>query len=354
MRILPVLSRLRDVAALARVSEATVSRVLNDRPGVAQATRDSVLVAVDRLGYERPSRLRRKSAGLIGVIAPELTNPVFPAMAQLIEAQLAADAFTAVLCTQTQEHLYEEDYVEMLLERGVAGIIFVSGVHSSIACDPARYNDLRERGVPIVLINGYLGGVDAPFVSNDDVRAVEIAVSHLAAAGHRRIGLAVGPKRYTPVIRKVASFRSAIWATLGVEDVDGLVQHDSFTVQGGSSAARELLERGVTGIVCGSDLMALGAITAARSLGLDVPRHVSVIGYDDSPLMAFTDPALTTIRQNIGGIAAAAAQALLTEINGGVAHRAEMLFGPELVVRASTAGPPTRRRRHPSHLGERP
>jgi DNA-binding LacI/PurR family transcriptional regulator len=332
-----VTSRLRDIGAVAGVSEATVSRVINERPGVAPSTRERVLTAVDRLGYDRPSRLRRKSAGLIGVIAPELTNPIFPLMAQVIESKLVAKGFTPVLCTQTQGHMYEEDYVEMLLERGVAGIIFISGVHTNGDCDPGRYNQLRDRGVPVVLVNGYLPGVDAAFVSNDDSSSIDLAVGHLVDLRHRRIGLAVGPERYTPVIRKVARFHEAITAMLGVREATDLIEHASFTVEGGGIAAAALVDHGVTGIVCGSDLMALGAVRAIRARGLDVPSDVSVIGFDDSPLMDFTDPPLTTVRQNVGAITHGAVKALLTEVTGGVAPHTESLVQPELVVRRSTA-----------------
>src|SRR5664280_2523761 len=145
-------ARLADIAEHAQVSEATVSRVLNGKPGVADATRQSVLTSLDILGYDRPSRLRRKSAGLVGLVTPELTNPIFPAFAQVIETALARHGYTPVLCTQTAGGMHEDDYVRMLLDRGVSGIIYVSGLHADSTTDPQRYVTLRERGLPIVLI----------------------------------------------------------------------------------------------------------------------------------------------------------------------------------------------------------
>ena len=194
-------ARLADIAEQADVSEATVSRVLNGKPGVAESTRQAVLTALDLLGYERPSRLRRKSAGLVGLVMPELTNPIFPAFAQIIETALARHGYTPVLCTQTPGGVHEDDYVQMLLDRGVAGIIYVSGLHADSSTDPQRYVRLRERGLPIVLVNGFLEGVDAPFISNDDVASMELALTHLVQLGHTQIGLAVGPDRFVPVIR---------------------------------------------------------------------------------------------------------------------------------------------------------
>jgi len=202
-------ARLADIAAHADVSEATVSRVLNGKAGVAEATREAVLTSLDILGYDRPSRLRRKTADLVGLIVPELTNPIFPAFAQIIETALARHQFTPVLCTQTPGGVHEDEYVQMLLDRGVAGIIYVSGQHADVTTDPGRYTSLRERELPIVLVNGYQEGIDAPFISNDDVASMELALTHLVQLGHTQIGLAVGPERFVPVIRKIDGFRTS-------------------------------------------------------------------------------------------------------------------------------------------------
>src|SRR5690242_9963315 len=119
-------TRLSDIATQAQVSEATVSRVLNDKPGVSADTRQAVLTALDALGYERPARLRKRSAGLVGLVVPELDNPIFPAFAQVIDDALASRRFTPVLCTQSPGGISEDEYVESLLDHGVAGILFVS------------------------------------------------------------------------------------------------------------------------------------------------------------------------------------------------------------------------------------
>ncbi|MBO0868253.1 MAG: LacI family DNA-binding transcriptional regulator [Micromonosporaceae bacterium] len=329
--------RLADLARQAGVSEATVSRVLNDRPGVSPDTRHAVLTALDILGYERPERLRKRSAGLVGLIVPELENPIFPLFAQLIEAALTDYGYTPVLCSRPLGGVTEDEYVEMLTDRSVAGIIFVSGHHADTTTDPDRYRKLVDRPLPIVLVNGFMPEVPAPFVSCDDRAAGQLATAHLVALGHRRIGLVSGPDRYVPVQRKLAGYQAAC-AAYGLTEQVQLSQ--LFGVEGGHAAAARLLERGVTGIVCGSDLMALGAIRAARAAGLTVPGDVSVVGYDDSPLIAFTDPPLTTVRQPVRAMANATVQALVDGINGGSGPHSEYVFGPELVVRGST-GPVT-------------
>jgi DNA-binding LacI/PurR family transcriptional regulator len=334
--------RLADIAAQARVSEATVSRVLNDRPGVAAATRQAVFAALDVLGYERPARLRRRSAGLIGLITPELNNPIFPAFAQVVERALTRYGYTPVLCTQTPGGSTEDELVDQLLEREITGIVFVSGLHADATADLGRYERLGSRGVPYVMINGYRAELNAPFVSADDRAAMRLAVEHLVRQGHERIGLAVGPRRFVPVQRKIDGFTAALRDTLGAtgEQAAELVQHSLFGVEGGTAAANALLDRGATALVCASDLMALGAIRAVRDRGRSVPAEVSVIGFDDSPLIAFTDPPLTTIRQPVEAMGLAAVDALLEEIGGTPTTHADFVFPPELVVRASTGTGP--------------
>jgi DNA-binding LacI/PurR family transcriptional regulator len=332
-------TRLADIAAHAKVSEATVSRVLNGKPGVGADTRQAVLAALDTLGYERPPRARQRSTGLIGLLVPELDNPIFPAYAQAIETLLAKQGYTPVLCTLTAGGVTEDEYTEMLLERGVAGIVFVSGMHSDVTAEPDRYRRLVDRGLPIVLINGHMPGVRAPFFATDDRYSMRHAISHLVELGHERIGMATGPARYVPVVRKVEGFLAANAALLGVDEhaARQRIAHTIFSVAGGQQAARVLAERGCTAIVCGSDMMALGAIRALREEGLCVPQDISVIGYDDSPLIAFTDPPLTTMRQPVQAIAEAAVGVLLEELAGNAGPKDEFVYAPELVVRGSTA-----------------
>ncbi|NGO68199.1 LacI family DNA-binding transcriptional regulator [Streptomyces boncukensis] len=330
----PSLARLSDIAEQAEVSEATVSRVLNGKSGVAAGTRRRVLAALDVLGYERPVRLRQRSAGLVGLVIPELTNPIFPAFAQTMEQSLAGYGYTPVLGTHHPGGATEDELVGQLVERGVSGVIFLSGLHADLSADPDRYARLAGRGVPFVLVNGYNERISAPFVSPDDRAAAAMAVDHLRQLGHERIGLAVGPGRYVPVRRKTEGFHAALGGR------GGPVQHTLFTVEGGHAAAGALLEAGCTGIVCGSDLMALGAIRAARQRGHRVPADVSVVGYDDSELNAFTDPPLTTVRQPVRAMANAAVHTLLESLGGSPVPDTEFVFQPELVVRGSTAQAP--------------
>ena len=329
---------LAEIAEQADVSTATVSRVLNGKSNVAESTRHQVLAALDILGYERPESVHHASRGLIGLIVPELSNPIFPLFAQAIEQLLAPTSHTPLLCTQAPGGISEDEYIEMLVDRGVDGIIFVSGRHADTTCDITRYQRLRERGVRIVTINGNAPLISAPGFTSDDSASACMAVNHLVSLGHRRIGLTVGPTRMVPAQRKRSGYGDAMRAALPQEPLR--IVETLYTYEGGVTAGAQLLAQGCTGVVCGSDLMALGVIQAARNAGLEVPRDVSVIGYDDSPLIPMTSPPLTTVRQPVTAICRAAVTTILAAIDGEEPVEAEMFFTPELIVRSSTAVAP--------------
>lgn len=327
--------RWRDVAEAAGVSEATVSRVMNGRPGISERTRAIVLRAAGELGATGVHRPRHLDAGLVGLIVPELDNPIFPALAQLIEARLASAGYTCVLGCATLQGVDEVEYLGMLTERGVAGIVMVSGRHADLTGDQTPYRELLAKGIPMVFVNGYSATVPASFVSCDDRLAAELAVRHLVDLGHRRIGFVSGPANYVVVSRKLEGYREAL-AAAGADVDDDLIIDSVFSIEGGRAAVTSLIDHGVTGVVAASDLMALGTVLGARERGLDVPGGWSAVGFDDTFLMAYTDPPLTTVRQPIAAMADHAVRLLLDELGGGAVIPREFVFRPDLVVRGST------------------
>ncbi|MFJ9831076.1 LacI family DNA-binding transcriptional regulator [Streptomyces sp. NPDC101169] len=331
--------RLAQVAKKVGVSEATVSRVLNGKPGVSESTRQSVLTALDVLGYERPTQLRGERARLVGLVLPELQNPIFPAFAEVIGAALAQQGLTPVLCTQTKGGVSEADYVDLLLQQQVSGVVFAGGLFAQADAPHDHYRQLAERDIPVVLVNASIEGLDFPCVACDDAVAVEQAWRHLASLGHERIGLVLGPSDHVPSRRKLEAAR-VVARRAGGELPEEFVARSMFSLEGGQAAAARLLERGVTGVVCASDPLALGAIRAVRRRGLSVPRDVSVVGYDDSAFMNCTEPPLSTVRQPIEAMGRAAVELLCAQLQGSRSHPGELLFEPELVLRGSTAPPP--------------
>lgn len=323
------------------MSEATVSRVLNGKPGVSEATRQAVLTALDVLGYERPTQLRGERGRLVGLILPELQNPIFPAFAEVLGGVLAQRGLVPVLCTRTPGGIQETDYVDLLLQQQVSGVVFAGGDYAQADASHDHYRLLAERRLPVVLMNASVPGLGFPRVSCDDSVAVEQAWRHLASLGHERIGLVLGPADHVPSQRKLTAARAAAEAG-GGRLPDDRVARAMYTLEGGQAATATLLERGVTGVICASDVIALGAIRAARRRGLSVPDDLSVVGFDDSALMTSTSPPLSTVRQPIEAMGRAAVEVLVAQFGGRDVGRDELLFEPELVVRESTGQAPGR------------
>ncbi|MDQ1708930.1 MAG: hypothetical protein QOG49_315 [Frankiaceae bacterium] len=330
--------RLGEVAKKVGVSEATVSRVLNNKPGVSDATRATILSALDVMGYERPTQLRGDRARLVGMVMPELQNPIFPAFAEVVGGGLVQRGLTPVLCTSTAGGMSEPAYIAMLLEQQVSGMIFFGGAHAEMDASHAHFEQLHERRIPVVLLNAAVEKLNFPTVSTDDIAAVELAFAHLRSLGHERLGMVLGPHDHVPSSRKLKAF-ARLSAEAGL-DTEDFIEHSMFTLEGGQLAASQLIARGCTGVLFASDPMALGGIKAARRAGLNVPRDFSAIGFDDSALMSCTDPPLSTIRQPIEAMGRAAVTLLVNQIEGVATAPHELLFEPELVVRATTGAVP--------------
>ena len=238
--------RLSEVAQKVGVSEATVSRVLNGKPGVSEATRQAVLTALDVLGYERPTQLRGERARLVGLVLPELQNPIFPALADVVGSALAQQGFTPVLCTCTG------GVSEPGLRRAAAR---PAGVRGRLRRRQPRRGRRRARPplragppqAPVVLVNASIE-LDYPIVSCDDAVAVEQAFGHLVALGHQQIGLVLGPRDHIPSQRKYVAFQACA-ERIGLPVGEDNVGHTMFSVEGGQAVGTRLVQNGVTGLI---------------------------------------------------------------------------------------------------------
>jgi DNA-binding LacI/PurR family transcriptional regulator len=332
------MASLRDVARRAGVSVATASRVANGSAAVRDETRQRVERAMRELLYV-PADSRRTATGLIGVLVPELENPVFPALAQAIETRAAPRGLASILCNTTSAAFREIDYVHMLLDRGVEGMIFISCELTNLRGDHDHYAQLVEEGARIVFVNGSRHTVDAPSVGVDERAAGEIATQHLLSLGHTRIGFVAGPEHYLPTQLKAAGRATAL-AAAGIADGD-LTAYADFGLEGGGSALAELLERPQqpTAVICSSDLMAIGVLHEAARRGLRVPEDLSVVGFDGIDATKWSVPELTTVEQPIEQIAETAVRTLQALIVEQGDRTANAYFPPRLRVRASTAAP---------------
>jgi LacI family transcriptional regulator, repressor for deo operon, udp, cdd, tsx, nupC, and nupG len=322
------------VAQEAGVSEATVSRVINNRGTVATATKKAVEEAMRKVGY-----IRAHAGSLVLLVTPGLTDPFFAQLTDRISACLGPHGLRGMVCSAPAGDAQELDYVSAMVDAGAVGVIFVSASNTLEHADPGVHRLLDTRGVPYTCINGGFAAGRTPVLSTDDRLAAEMAVDHLWRLGHRRIGLIAGPRGNRPSDRRVEGFLAAM-RSRGAGDADAPVARHEYSIEGGVSAASRLCgQTPVTAIVAASDEMALGALRAARWAGTSVPGDLSLVGYDDAMPLEFVDPPLTSVRQPIDRIAVSAVQALIGLIRGREVDATELLFTPELVVRSSTAAP---------------
>ncbi|RSN11806.1 transcriptional regulator [Nonomuraea sp. WAC 01424] len=320
----------RTIATRVGVSAATVSRVLNGRPGVSEELRAKVLRGMREHGLIAPA-----AEPFVGIIVPELDNPVFPLLAGAIEAKLGGHGVTALIGSSTAKGPTELDYISALVRRGIQGLVLISGRHANPAADHSFYWQLHQQRIPMVLVGGQVPDLPVSTVTTDEAAGAAMAVAHLRELGHERIGLAGGQGYLRPSQNRLTGWRREMRRSFGSVD-DTLHVESDYSLTGGHAAARRLLAAGATALIAGSDLMALGAVAAVREAGLAVPGEVSVVGYDDSYLAVDGDPALTTVQQPVEAMAAAVATAMWQSLQGYHAPHVDHVFAPRLVVRSST------------------
>lgn len=333
------MASLRDVASRAGVSLATASRVASGVDGVRPETRARVEGAMRDLLYVPPGR--KSATGAIGLLVPELTNPIFPALAQAMEARATEAGLATILCNTRAAAFREADYVHMLLDRRVDGMIFIACEMTHLGGEHDHYARLLQEGAKLVFVNGALDAIDVPCVSVDERHAGFLATRHLIALGHRRIGFVAGPAEYLPTREKGAGRIDAL--TREGLSPDGLVVHGEFTLEGGRSSARALLSRPdrPTAVICSSDVIAIGVLQVARELGLRIPSDLSVVGFDGIEAATWVEPELTTVAQPIDQIASTAVELLRTMIGDPSRSLPRVLLQPQLRTGGSTAAPAT-------------
>jgi DNA-binding LacI/PurR family transcriptional regulator len=256
-----------------------------------------------------------------------------------MEARATEAGLATILCNTTAAAFREADYVHMLLDRRVDGMIFISCEMTHLAGEHDHYGRLVAEGARLVFVNGVLDGLDVPCVSVDERHAGHLSTMHLIALGHERIGFVAGPADYLPTREKAAGREEALRRS-GLHP-DGLVVHGDFTLEGGRRAARGLLQRAdrPTAVICSSDVIAIGVVQEARELGLRVPGDLSIVGFDGIEAASWVDPPLTTVEQPIDQIASTAVELLQTVISEPHRSLPRVLFQPRLRPGGST-GPP--------------
>jgi len=327
---------MREVAERAGVSVTTVSHVINNTRPVNPETRTRVEEAMHTLGY-RPNvlarSLRRGVTHTIGIILPDSANPYFAQVVRGIEDTSFAQGYSVILCNSDNNLEKEHHYTNVLVEKQVDGIIFVA---AGLSAD--NIYKLQARRVPVVIVDRHVPDVQVDEVLADNQHGGRLATRHLIDLNHRAIACIAGPTGLRSSSERVEGYRLALESAGIVFDPKWVVEGD-FQYQSGYAGAKELFDHRPppTAIFACNDLMAIGAYRFAHENNLRVPEQLSIVGFDDVRLAAYTNPPLTTVRQSKHEMGSRAAKLLLDRI----AHRdlepREEVLDTQLVIRGSTA-----------------
>ena len=336
--------KLTDVARAAGVHPGTASRALNTstHQQVSRETLRRVSRAAQRLGYvpnEQARALRTARSHLIGMVVPDVANPLFPLMLRGAEQVLSAAGFTVVLADTDNDTQRQRLQIESLLARGADGFILSTAEWT----DPLL-EELDTGGITAVLANRNTAHGRWPYVGGDERAGVELAVKHLCDLGHTKLLHLAGPQHLSTGRDRAQAFRAAARTHLPAGGHARVRACGAFTEAAGARAMTAALagSYSFTAVVAGNDLIALGALDALRAAALRCPEDVSLTGFNDMPFVDRLSPPLTTVRLPLEEMGRIAATVLLDELRGDSAVRARRttLLPVELIVRGTTCRAP--------------
>lgn len=331
------MATMKDVAALAGVSVATVSRVINQSNYVSSDLVERVLDAIATLNYHPEHHaLRRERTQTIGVLVPHLNQPFFSALAFAIEKTLFEQEHHTFICSSEGKPEKEAAYIEMFIRRRLDGVILVPGQHSV-----ESIQKLQSHRVPVVLVDRDVPRLRVNRVLSDNLQGGYDGMNHLLALGHRRIGIIGAPADNEATSARMIGIKKALADISLMPDPNLIIIKDRYAFQQGYTGAKELLDmpNHPTAIFALTDVIAIGVMHAAAEIGLRLPENLSIVGFDNISLAAYSIPELTTVAQPIYEMGRAAAGILLRHIDEDDAPIETILLETALIVRKSTAPP---------------
>jgi LacI family transcriptional regulator len=323
-----------DVAREAGVSLMTVSRAINGKDGISEATRQRILELIDRMGY-RPSEIARSlvtdRTGTVGLVVIDNSNPFFSEIARGVEQEAYANGYNVFLCNTEEDMQRERAVLRSLEEKRVDGVIVCSS-----RLDADLLHTALEPHSAVVLINRRLDDSRFGVVVMNDEYGGRLVAEHLLSRGHRAIGFLAGPERAYSGQLRGKGFHDAL-RTAGIPPNPNWEHHCLPMVESGRKEACYLLNRypEITALFCYNDLSAVGALQACADLGRRVPEDIAIVGFDDIPLASLVTPALTTCHIPKYDLGSQAMQLLLEHINGCDDSCDDIVIEPRLVIRAS-------------------
>ena len=331
------LATIEDVAAIAGVSIATVSRAINEPAKVAEATRRRVNDAIARTGYTTNAMarsLRMRRANMILILAPDVGDPNFSNILVGLETEASKRGYGVLIGNTQHDPTRETDYLRFISSNQADGLILLTG-HLPVGIG---HEGPEARLPPMVAVNEPVPGDRVPFVGVDNFEGARIAAEHLISQGHRRIAfIGRSTSREVNGLRE-RGYRAALDnAGIGIDP--GLILDGDGTTESGRQAAEHMFVRDVlpSAFLCVNDATALGVIIALNARGYDLPRQFSVMGFDDISFASFVTPSLTTMKQPRSKIGEAAMDLLLAVVEGRALEQRQVLLRSELILRNSVA-----------------
>ena len=343
---------IKDIAREANVSYATVSRALNHKYGVHPKTKELIFRIAKQLNYT-PNAIARglvtRQTQTIGLILPDITNPFYPEVARGVEEGAQEQGYSVFLCNTNWEPKREAEYIHLLSEKRVDGLVLASISNSAEEVERELPDDIE-----VVYVSNVPRNTERSYVEIDNIRGGFIATKHLIDAGFERIGFIGAVEGSFTVDERLEGFRMAFERS-GIPVEERYVHLGHFRQETGYRVVREMIESGdyPRAVFAENDLIALGVIQGVRDAGLEVPRDVAVVGFDDIPFASFQDVQLTTVYQPKYELGKLGARILVEQIAMSLAgdgepsgrHSRRIILEPELIVRGSTVVPGDRTNR---------
>ncbi|MGX9568187.1 LacI family DNA-binding transcriptional regulator [Pseudomonas sp. CFBP 5748] len=329
------MSNIREVARLAGVSVATVSRTLKSPERVLPQTRDKVNAAVEQAGY-RPNlmavQFRSRRTGNLVILVPAIANTFFARVISGAQQAAQASGYRLLLCDTQGREAIEREFASLVYAHQADGVIQLR------ASDPFESLPQGAESLPLVNACEVVKGAPYPTISLDNRAAAQAMTEHLLGLGHRRIGIIKGPRSSPLTLDRVAGYQDAL-RQAGIAADPSLICHGDFTLKAGYDGAGTMLELAdrPSALFCENDEMAIGALTRIKQMGLRVPEDISLVGFDDIPFAAYCDPPLTTISQPAEIFGQKAVEMLIALIEKKPIAERHVLLPFELTVRGSTA-----------------
>jgi DNA-binding LacI/PurR family transcriptional regulator len=328
-----------DVAKEAGVSIASVSNAINGKGNIGKKKREEIFKVMERLQYQPSviaSALMGKKTFTLGLLIPDVSNPFFSEIARSVEDLAHHAGYSVIVCSTDNKDERVEKYIRLLEQKSVDGIIIGTGVENT-----EILLQLAEKSVPIIMIAREVSAMSVHSVLTDDFKGGSLAAQHLLKLGHRRMAVLSENFKVSSSVERVKGFKFALFEAGLTIEADDILSCES-TIKDGKRAAAELIRRGnsPTALFCCNDMLAIGALQAAKEAGVRVPEELSVIGFDNTILSTVTNPMLTTIAQPMEQMVKLAFDLLISSYSDQEdTIKQRIVMQPELIVRESTSKP---------------